>query len=81
MSVRLVDFRSDRHKKCGKALLKESCYVISDLKHKIAGYAIIAWDDEGYSSFSAQEGGPISLPFLPSYIEQKFSSLVEITKK
>jgi hypothetical protein len=81
LSVHLVDFRSDRHKKIGKDLISDMCDSISVLDHKVAGYALIAWNDSGYSTFHVEAGGPVSLPLIPSYCHEKLSSLVEIIRK
>ena len=45
---------------------------------KIAGYAVVVWDDTGRSAFSFRSGGPISESAIPSHVEGKIREAVRI---
>lgn len=68
MSVYKVDFRNVRHRKVAKRLLNDSTLAIEDAEMKVAGYVLIAWDDDGRSSSFIHAGGPITLYAMDTHV-------------
>ena len=74
MSVTFIDPRTKRHKENSKEALKGLCDIIENVEHQVAGFAVIAWDDSGRSSFLCKAGGPVSGAALPAYCSSKFGA-------
>ena len=78
MSVRKVDFRRDRHINNSKRFLKRACHAVESLDGRLAGYAVVAWDDSGLSYTAYKSGGPVSTSSLNTYVtEQLLNTSIE----
>ena len=75
-NVTKVAFCTRRHKRNGKYLLSEACNVIDGVDRRVAGFAILAWDDSGNTSIALQGGGPIGNGIAPLFIREKFTQLI-----
>lgn len=71
MSIRVVDFKIQRHKKNGKRLIDDTCFVIEELDNAVAGYAVVAWDDAGHTSIAFKSGGPVAGGYVHAHVGNK----------
>lgn len=70
-SIRLVDFRQQRHVKRCKKFFVDAVDCVQDINCQVAGYAVIVWDDAGTASVAYHTGGPVLSGGLTSYVIQK----------
>ena len=76
--IYLIDPQTKRHKANGKELLMETCEVISGLECKIAGYAVVGWDDRGRSAFCFRAGGPIDEGAIATHVSNKLRDAIRV---
>ena len=75
MSVIRIDPRTKRHKARAKETIEAVIGCIEAVEFQVAGYAVVVWDDTGRSAFNVEEGGPVSLAVVGSYVADKLNSV------
>jgi len=79
MSVHKVNFRQNRHVENSKLFLRRSLHAVESLKGRVAGYAVVVWDDSGSSYTTYRTGGPVGIGSLTTYVaEQLFNTSIHL---
>lgn len=74
--IHKVSFHEKRHTEIRKDLLDAVKTSFSELEQRVAGYAVVMWDDAGCSSYTIRAGGPVAPGGVPIFVFQKLSNCV-----
>lgn len=76
MSVTYINPRTSRHKLRAKRLFETCVDACDELSGEVAGFAVVVWNDSGYTAMGMHDGGPINGGAIPLYAQQKLNNLL-----